>query len=424
MATELSGTDMLGMSDEDFAKLNEPAVTAEETQATETTTEAATTEAAAEAATTEAAAEGSTTDTTEETTEATETGGETTGSEASTEGETQATVTEGEAKTDASTTEAGTTDSGAAAETTGADKSQETKTEAPNYETFYQKVLATPLKANGKEIKLSSAEEVIQLMQMGANYTRKMQELAPARKVLMMLQNNDLLDESRISFLIDLEKGNPEAVKKLVKDKGIDVMDIDTESETAYTPGDNLVTDEEVGFRAVLDEVASSETGKETLSVINTTWDEASKKKLWDNPRVMSVVHQHREIKAEGDKSIYDLITTEVERRTALGQIPTGTPFLQAYTMVGDEMAAAALNNNGGTGGQTTEAGQAQTTQTESQVLATRAATPKSGVKDGDKASAASPTRSSPKPAAAKVNVLAMSDEEFMKQANILEGRV
>jgi hypothetical protein len=415
MATEPSATAVLGMSDEDFSNLNGPAEISTEaaTETVETTTETETATAETVAAT----------ETTTETAETTEAGGETTGS-----GEAEAATTGAEGEVDPSkagetSTEteqktgetADTTGSGAAETGTGAEKSQETQTEPPNYEDFYQKVLGTPLKANGKEIKLTSVDEVIALMQQGANYTRKMQELAPARKVLMMLQNNELLDADKLSFLIDLEKGNPEAIKKLVKDKGIDVMDIDTESEPAYQAGDNVVTDAEVGFRTVLDEISSSDAGKQTLTLINTTWDDASKKKLWDEPSVMQVVHQQRET------GVYDLIATEVERRTTLGLIPAGTPFLQAYTIVGNEWAAEALKGQPGGGEQqSTGAGQGQ----QSQVLATRAATPKATVANDDKASAASPTRSSPKPAAAKVNVLSMSDEEFMKQADVLTGRV
>lgn len=403
MATEPSATDVLGMSDEDFSNLNGPAeVTTEAAETVETTTETPTT---AETQT----------EMVEETETTTEAGGETTGS-----GEAEADTAAAEGEVDPTQTEqktgeiADTTGSGAAETETVTDKSQETQTEAPNYEDFYKKVLETPLKANGKDIKLTSVDEVITLMQQGANYTRKMQELAPARKVLMMLQNNDLLDADKLSFLIDLEKGNPEAIKKLVKDKGIDVMDIDTESEPAYQAGDHVVTDAEVGFRTVLDEISSSEAGKQTLTVINTTWDDASKKKLWDEPGVMQVVHQQRET------GVYDLIATEVERRTTLGLIPAGTPFLQAYTIIGNEWAAEALKGQQGGGEQqSTGAGQGQ-----APILATRAATPKPTVANGDKASAASPTRSSPKPAAAKVNVLAMSDEEFMKQSDVLTGRV
>lgn len=55
-------------------------------------------------------------------------------------------------------------------------------------------------------MQVNSVDEAIQLMQMGANYTRKMQELQPHRKTLLMLENNGLLDEGKLSFLIDSDE--------------------------------------------------------------------------------------------------------------------------------------------------------------------------------------------------------------------------
>ena len=95
-------------------------------------------------------------------------------------------------------------------------ESTPTESEKTDYEAFYKEVM-TPFKANGKLIELRNPAEAVQLMQMGANYTRKMQAIQQHRKVLTMLENNGLLDEGKLSFLIDIEKKNPDAIQKLVK---------------------------------------------------------------------------------------------------------------------------------------------------------------------------------------------------------------
>ena len=100
-------------------------------------------------------------------------------------------------------------------------ESTPTESEKTDYEAFYKEVM-TPFKANGKLIELRNPAEAVQLMQMGANYTRKMQAIQQHRKVLTMLENNGLLDEGKLSFLIDIEKKNPDAIQKLVKESGID----------------------------------------------------------------------------------------------------------------------------------------------------------------------------------------------------------
>ncbi len=275
----------------------------------------------------------------------------------------------------------------------------EEKTTPPNYEELYKKLMA-PIRANGKTIELKSPEELVQLAQMGANYTKKMQAIQPYRKVLLMLENNGLLDENRLSYLIDLDKKNPDAIKKLVKDAGIDPLQIDTEQDTTYKLGNHRVSDEEAGFVSALDDLKSTQEGTQTLQAINT-WDQASKEVLWKNPDLMNTIHDQR---ANG---IYDLIATEVERQRTLGTIPSHVPFINAYKAVGDYMNAQ---------GAFSHLAQKQTGPVDKTPVTTRVQQPKPVVKNGDKVSAATPSRSSQKKAEPFINPLSLSDEEFEKQ--------
>lgn len=292
----------------------------------------------------------------------------------------------------------------------------EGQTAPPDYKAFYEKIMA-PLKANGKTIELRDPEEAIQLMQMGANYTRKMQALAPHRKMLLMLENNGLLDEGKLSYLIDLDKKNPEAIKKLIKDSGLDPLEIDLDDPKAkpYLEGNHRVSDEEATFRTVLDELSSNPEGKATLQAIQTQWDQASKEVLWKQPDVMSLIHQQRE------NGIYDRIVTELERQRSLGQIPPNVPFLHAYKAIGDQLAAA-----GGFDDLVKPAPFQSHQQQPAQAapVATTVARPKPAAANGDKVSAASPTRSTPRKAETTVNPLALSDDEFMKQVEQFQGRL
>lgn len=287
---------------------------------------------------------------------------------------------------------------------------QETKpTGAVDYEAFYKTVMA-PLKANGKTVELKDPSEVISLMQMGANYTRKMQDLAPHRKFLMMLESNNLLDEGKLSYLIDLDKKNPDAIKKLVKDAGIDPMEIDTTAEPAYREGNHRVTDKEVTFHNYLDNLKSNDVGKETIRIIVNDWDQASKDALWETPNVMEIINQQREL------GIYDRIVTEVNRQKTFGGIGPGTPFLQAYETVGKTMAEA---------GAFADLVQNAPVKPAAPVpIATRTQAPKPMVQHNEKAAAASPTRTTPKTATTTINPLSLSDEDFEKQFAQFQGRL
>lgn len=269
--------------------------------------------------------------------------------------------------------------------------------EPVNYEELYKKVLA-PFKANGRDVTPQNVDEVIKLMQMGANYTRKMQDIAPHRKVLTMLQNNELLDEEKLSFLIDLNKKDKTAIQKLLKDSGVDPLDIDVTNEVNYVAGNHRVSNEEVALNSVLDDVLATSTGAETVQVISQQWDQASKEILWKDPHVIEIINQQR------SNGIYDKISSEIERQKVLGAVAYDVPFLEAYKVIGQKM---------------NEAGLLSTTVTTP--VARTSATNTTKVANNEKAKAASTSRSTPNKVNPNSDPLSLSDEEFLK---FMAGRV
>ena len=252
-----------------------------------------------------------------------------------------------------------------------------------------------PFKGNGKTITLKNAEEAIHLMQQGVNYTQKMQQIGPYRKALMMLEKNGLLDENQLSFLIDVKNKNPEAIKKFLKDNNIDPLDIDTTQEPNYKAGTNIVSDAEVNFKAALDEMTSTPEGLQALRTINETWDTPSKDSLMQDPS------QLKDIQLQMANGTYDLITKEMDRQKALGQISPNTPFLKAYMDIGYRMLA--------------QKNQQQPIQTPRAVRPATVNTLSNGNKIRQ-AGISSNSSKQPRKSGNMINPLAMSDEDFEKQ--------
>lgn len=273
------------------------------------------------------------------------------------------------------------------------------ETQTVDYEGFFKEVMK-PFKANGREIKLNTPEEAIRLMQMGAGYGRKLQDLQPALKTLRMLEKADLLDEGKLSFLIDINNKNPEAIKKLIADSGIDPLELNIGDNVSYTPTNHSVSDKEMAFRDVLTTVQSATGGKETIEEVNRTWDQESKAALWDNPQLLGIIQSQRET------GVYAQITAEIDRQKLLGLMSTTTPFLQAYKQAGDRLFPQPQIQT-----------QPGTQSPQPQVIATRPAAPKAQVENGSKAAAAAPTKTaSQRNASTTVNPLEMADDEFMSK--------
>lgn len=283
------------------------------------------------------------------------------------------------------------------------------KTDTVDYEGFFKQIM-TPFKANGKTFEVKTPEEAIRLMQKGAGYGRKIQDMQPHLKVLRMLEKNNLLDESKLSFLIDLNQKNPDAIKKLIKDGGIDPLDLNADDKVNYTPKSHAVTDKEVAFHQAVAEIQTQPGGFETLRQINQTWDQESKGLLWESPEIFEIIQTQR------DNGVYNQIVAEIDRQKLLGTMPNSTPFLQAYKVAGDHLVKtngfkAPIQNQPVTNANGSGNGQQQP-----QVIATRTAVPKSQAQNSDKAAAASSTKTSTSKPNLAVNPLEMSDDDFMKQ--------
>ena len=272
-----------------------------------------------------------------------------------------------------------------------------------DYEAEYKRLIA-PFKANGREIQVKSAEDAIALMQMGANYNKKMAALKPNLKIMKLLENNGLMNEEKLSFLIDLDKKNPAAINKLVQESGIDPMDLDAEKAGEYRPKIHAVDDREIDLDTVLDEIQDTPTYARTLDVVSQKWDGASKQVISQTPQLLKVINAHME------SGIYDLISKEVESERVFGRL-NGLSDIESYRHVGDAIQARGGFNHLGQ------------SQVKPQASAPVIVEPKpKKVEDDklkDKRRAASSTKPvAPTTAIKEFNPLALSDAEFSKLAD------
>jgi len=276
----------------------------------------------------------------------------------------------------------------------------ETASDEIDYKAAYERLVA-PFKANGKDIAVGSVDDAISLMQMGANYTKKMAALKPSLKIMKLLDNNGLLDETKLSFLIDLEKKNPEAIAKLVKDSGIDPLDLGTEDKEAYVPKKYSVDDLEMELDSVLDELSDTPTYTKTLDIVSNKWDGPSKKVIANSPQILKVINGHVQ------SGIYDMIHAEMESERVYGRL-NGLSDIEAYRQIGDAIQARGGFDHLGHQGQQTPP---------PVVVQPKPKADENKLKEKRRAASTS------KPAApasnkADFNPLALSDEEFEKQAN------
>ena len=288
-----------------------------------------------------------------------------------------------------------------AADTENEQKQGETTTtNEPNYKAMVEQLLS-PFKANGREIKVESVDEAISLMQMGANYSKKMAAMKPHLQMLRTLEKNNLLSQDKLNLLVELDKGNPEAIANLLRTKNIDPLDLDIESAASYTPVDHKVGDNEFAVEEAFNAIEHTPTYSDTVNVI-ASLDDASKREIANDVGFISALNSHI---ASG---IYQKVMAEVDKQKALGNF-AGMSTLTAYCRVGDMMNQKGLLSASATQAAqqavTKPTEQASTTQANAVNLAAKkraAATPRT-----NKAVKTDPMEG--------LDPLTMSDEDFLR---------
>lgn len=211
---------------------------------------------------------------------------------------------------------------------------KETPPKDVDYEVVYKNIFK-PFKANGKDITPRTVEDVVQLMQMGANYTKKMQLMAPLKKAAESLSRADIKEDD-LNFLIDVHKGDKEAIKKLLTKHNVDPMELDLDS-TNYVPKNNIVSDDDVEYSNILDDIRDSL--PKIQEIMTSTWDAKSKEALLKDPNLMRALHE------EIAMGRFDNVQAQLEIEKTFGRYK-GKSDVEAYIDLVTKIAAKEQSNH------------------------------------------------------------------------------
>jgi hypothetical protein len=274
-----------------------------------------------------------------------------------------------------------------------------------DYKAAYESLIGRTFKAGGKEVTVKTPEEAIQLMQMGVGFHQKSAKLSQHQRFIATLEENGLLDESKINELIDISKKKPEAIAALVQSAGLEPHQLIPSGDAQpYQPGDHVLPDAQLQFRTSVEEIRE-QGGTEFLTHVAQDWDVTSRAEIYKDPAALPMLYGHKQ------DGIYDQISSEVDRRKVFDPSMANLPFIHAYLAVGKEMHEK---------GQLVPK-QAQTTPTPAVAtptpvpVAVKPAVASQPVTPNPAAAKAASVRSAPTPATATPNYLTMSDEEFKK---------
>lgn len=221
-------------------------------------------------------------------------------------------------------------EAGDAAEEQDSEESGDENSDSPDPTDDLKKIFE-PFKANGVEMQVKNVDEARTLMQMGANYHKKMATIKPHLKRVQTLEQNKISDDD-LNLLIDIKKGDRGAIKKLLADQKVDPIDLDFDDALEYKAKDYTVSDTQFELNNVIEELKESKSFDRTIEVVGNQWDAASRNTIAENPELLRGIHDQI---ANGD---FDVIIAEVAREKALGRL-TGVSDLEAYVTTYGKMS-------------------------------------------------------------------------------------
>lgn len=121
------------------------------------------------------------------------------------------------------------------------------------------------------------------------DYTQKMQAIAPWRRTIDAIEQAKLNHED-VNLMIDVLKGDKEAIAAVLKRTGVDTLDINTD-EVTYQQKDYGRTDSEIAITDVIDSIKHDQEYATTHRVLTSEWDEASWLALASTPERIRQLH-------------------------------------------------------------------------------------------------------------------------------------
>ena len=204
---------------------------------------------------------------------------------------------------------------------------------ANNEDSTPESVATTPdtlykIKANGKEFEMT-LDELKQTASKGMDYLKKTTALKPYRTMIAAMEENKVSPED-INLLIDLKKGNKEAIAKLIKENEVDVYDLPEAND--YKPQEYRQSETALEMKEVLSTISKDAEFSRTSEIYNA-FDDQTKAFLNEDPS--RIAGLHNDIKT----GVFDKVLPLAEKKAMIDGY--NAPFLQYYLQAGQEILNA-----------------------------------------------------------------------------------
>ena len=173
-----------------------------------------------------------------------------------------------------------------------ADAEEEPETEEETKQAEVQPTQKHKFKANGREYEFTEdevREQFPKIFGQAMDYTKKMQAIKPWRKTIDAIEGAQLSHED-VSLMIDVLKGDKDAVAAVLKRTGVDALELDVE-QSRYVPKDYGRDDKALAVKDVIDEISVDAEYNTTYKILSKEWDDGSFREMTSDPELIKLLH-------------------------------------------------------------------------------------------------------------------------------------
>ena len=195
----------------------------------------------------------------------------------------------------------------------GESEDESEATEEINYKEFYEKVAMAKFTANGREVEgFKNPDDLIRAQQMLHGYSDKMKVFKEYKPFIKTLEERGITaDPEKFKLAMSLLDGDPEAIKKVLKDKNIDPLELDLD-DIKYVPKVKLPSEAQLLIEETYEQAENLGVGNKFNRVISKDWDIPSLQEFVSNGAVRADLLQHLK------DGTYDIVQNEIKRMELL----------------------------------------------------------------------------------------------------------
>ncbi len=184
--------------------------------------------------------------------------------------------------------------------------------EYEKYKRFYEHATGK-IDVNGVSINgIDDPDKLLEIQQKWIESSAKLDELSKVRPILKSLKENGLVDDpNKFGFAMELLNGNPEAIKVLLKEKEIDVFDLDLDDvdPNKVESSKHYVSKSELEFNDFISESKAAKLEDQVADKIFKEWDDVSISEVVNDKTSRAIILDHMK------SGWFDKIKEEIARQ-------------------------------------------------------------------------------------------------------------